>query len=134
MPFLKRRKKEKTKEKKKPNNREGQLAVDVYENEREIIVIAPISNAKEESLDVYIEKNAVTISGTREVPEEESDVENFLHQECYWGKFSREIILPEEVDSYLSTASFKNGIIRVKLPKMKATQRKRIRVNEVKEE
>ncbi len=53
MPFFKKSKK-KNKKNKEVLPKEGQLAVDVYENEREIIVVAPISNAKEDDLDIYI--------------------------------------------------------------------------------
>jgi len=134
MPLFKRKKKKENskKEIKKGEKKEeykGQLAVDVYDADTEFIVIAPISNVKEEKLDIFVEKNEVIISGTRELPEEEVGVENFLHRECYWGKFFRKIILPEEVDSYSSAASFKNGIIKVTLPKMRVTQRKRVKVN-----
>ncbi len=71
----------------------------------------------------------MTISGKREVPEEGKDAERIIHQECYWGTFSREIILPEEVDSYSTKASFENGIIKLVMPKMKVAQRKKIVIN-----
>ncbi len=138
MPLFKRRaKKENTKKTQKNKGSEeikgqyeGRLAVDVYETDEEFVVIAPISNMKEENLDIYIEKETITIGGTRELPEEEKGVEKFLHKECYWGKFFRQIILPEEVDSYTSRASFKDGIIKVNLPKMRVSQRKKVKINE----
>ena len=108
----------------------GQLAVDVYETDMDIVIIAPISNVREDDVDIFIEDDRVIISGKRDLPEEEQEVERFIHRECYWGKFSRNIILPEEIDSQQAKASFKNGVIKIRLPKVRALERKKIEVQE----
>ncbi len=130
MSFFKRFKKKEKKAEKGMERQEGKLAVDVYDTETAIVVIAPISNAKKDSLDISAEKNLLNISGEREAPEEGKNANGLIHRECYWGRFSREIVLPEEVDSFTASASFKDGIIKVNLPKMRFTQRRRIVVSE----
>ena len=96
----------------------GQLAVDVFEDEENnIIVRAAIAGVRAEDIDITVNDDMVTIKGIRHV-EEERTVGNYLYEECYWGGFSRTIILPVEVDADNVKASLKNGILRVTLPKI----------------
>ena len=60
----------------------------------------------------------LTIKGKRE-HEEEIDDKNYFFKECYWGNFSRTIILPCDVKSDKITATLKNGVLTIKLPKAK---------------
>ena len=75
------------------NNEEGQLAVDVLEDDESIFVIAPISGVGLEDVAVVVENETLTISGERKYPLAQAQ-KNFLAKECFWGKFSRTIILP----------------------------------------
>jgi len=130
--FKKRNKKEKKEGKNKKNTiieKEGMLAVDVYQTNEKIIIIAPISSINEDEIDIYAEGNTVTISGKRNLPEEAKEDVEFLHQECFWGPFSREIVLSEEVDTQGAKASFDNGMIKLILPKMRVSQRKKITIS-----
>ena len=70
----------------------GQLAVDVYQTENELVIQSAIAGVKSEDLDISLEGDVITISGERKKPFEEK--EDYFSQECYWGKFSRQIILP----------------------------------------
>jgi len=106
---------------------EGQLTIDVYQNPDEIIVESTIAGVKPEDLDISITNEAVTIRGKREKLEEIKD-EDYFYQECYWGKFSRSIILPQEIDSEKSVASLKNGILTIKLPKLNRQKTKKLKV------
>jgi len=114
--------------------KEGQLAVDVYQTDSGFVIITPIARVKPEDLDISIEGDMVTISGTREAPEVEKEAKEFLYQECHWGPFSRQIILPEEVDSSKSTAFLREGVLMLKIPKMQLTKRRKITVKETKSE
>lgn len=96
---------------------EGQLTVDVYQTDKEIVVRSAIAGVKPEDLDISIENDVLLIKGKREEPKEEK-AKDYYYQECYWGKFSREIVLPEEVDSTKVEATMKNGILRVRIPKI----------------
>ncbi len=106
---------------------EGQLTIDVYQNPDEIIVESTIAGVKPEDLDIAITNEAVTIRGKREKQETIKD-EDYFYQECYWGKFSRSIILPQEIDSEKATASLKNGILTIKLPKLNRQKTKKLKV------
>jgi len=105
----------------------GQLTVDIYHTMDDIFVESAIAGAKPEDIDVNVGPDSLSIVGLRR--RELNGDAQYLHQECYWGKFSRSIILPEEVDPENANVNFKNGILSVKMPKM---NRKRTRKLEVK--
>jgi len=106
---------------------EGQLTIDVYQNPDEIVVESTIAGVKPEDLDVNITSEAVTIRGKREKQETVKD-EDYFYQECYWGKFSRSIILPQEIDADKAVASLKNGILTIHLPKLNRSKTKKLKV------
>jgi len=106
---------------------EGQLTIDVYQNPDEIIVESTIAGVKPEDLDIAITNEAVTIKGKREKTQTVKD-EDYFYQECYWGKFSRSIILPQEIDSEKAAASLKNGILLIKLPKLNRQKTKKLKI------
>ena len=106
---------------------EGELAVDVYETGDEIIIQATIAGVNPDDLDVSIENDVVTITGERTNTEEEEG-KNYFYQECFWGAFSRQIILPSEVDGNRAEASMKNGIFTLKIPKIEHKKLRKIKV------
>src|SRR4030042_2152976 len=75
---------------------EGQLTIDVYQTDNDIVIKSTIAGVKPEDLDVSINNDMVTIRGDRK-SEEKVETENYYYQECYWGTFSRSVILPVEV-------------------------------------
>ena len=110
----------------------GQLAVDVYQTEKDIIIKSTIAGVRPEELDISINNDMVTIRGRREKETEADDVEYF-YKECYWGGFSRSIILPTEVKVDKVQSNLKNGILTIILPKViKTNTVKVIKVNEEK--
>lgn len=106
---------------------EGQLTIDVYQNPKEIVIESAIAGVKPEDIDVNVSGDSVTIKGERHRVEEVKD-EDYFYQECYWGRFSRSIILPQEVDPDGATVNFKNGILTVRLPKIERSSSKKIKV------
>jgi HSP20 family protein len=110
-----------------PAESEGQLTIDVYQTEDAIVIKSTIAGVKPEDLDVSINNDMVTIRGERK-NEEEVTGENYYYQECYWGSFSRSIVLPVDIVSEKAEASLKNGILTIKLPKADVTKSKRIQV------
>lgn len=94
----------------------GQLAVDVFQTADSIIIRAAIAGVQANDIDISVNNDMVTIKGLRRV-ENEVPASEYLYQECYWGGFSRTIILPVEVKADKVKASLKNGILRVVLPK-----------------
>lgn len=106
---------------------EGQLTIDVYQTEGEIVIKSTIAGVKPEDLDVSINNDMVTIKGERK-NEEMVNAENYYYQECYWGHFSRSVVLPVDIISDKAEASLKNGILTIRLPKADTTKIKRIQV------
>jgi HSP20 family protein len=104
---------------------EGQLAVDVFQTEDELIIESAIAGLKGSDLDIAIEGDKVNIRGKREKPTKEDRV-NYFYQECYWGPFSREIILPVEIDPSKAQAVFKEGILIIRMPKIEREKKRKI--------
>ena len=108
---------------------DGQLAVDVFQGDNEVIIQSIVAGVKPDDLDISIDKDSVTIRGKRE-SNQLTERENALVQELYWGSFSRTVSLSEEMDTDNSEATIKNGILTIKLPFAKKIQKQKIRVTE----
>lgn len=96
---------------------EGQLAVDVYQTKDKIIVKAPIAGVKPEDIDVAISEDVVTIRGDRK-DEFAVEKDNYYVQECFWGSFSRSVILPTSTVAEKAEASLKDGVLTIQIPKV----------------
>lgn len=119
--------KEVKKEKKKDwFESEGQLTVDVYQTKDELVIRSAIAGVRAEDLDISIENDILTIKGRREKPFDEE--ESHFIRECYWGPFSREIILPVEVDPSRIEALMKEGVLIIRIPKIERERKRKIRV------
>ncbi|MDD3887877.1 MAG: Hsp20/alpha crystallin family protein [Patescibacteria group bacterium] len=108
-------------------NYEGQLAIDVFQTPQEIIIKSTIAGVNPEDIDINIDNDMVTIKGERKNIAEAKE-NDYYYQECYWGAFSRSIILPEEVVADNALAELKNGILTIRLPKANAVKTKKIEV------
>ena len=118
---------EKTRSWLKEDFEEGQLSIDVYETEKNIIIKSTIAGVKPEDLDITIDNDMLTIRGKRH-DEEEKEGRNYLYQECYWGSFSRSVILPVEVDAKKIDASLENGVLTIVLKKIKKAGKVGVRI------
>lgn len=96
---------------------EGQLSVDVIETNDKVMIRAAIAGVKPEDLHVYIAEDVVTIRGNRELEREEEIGATYHFRECYWGGFSRTIVLPAHIRPDNSEALMKNGVLTITLPK-----------------
>jgi len=106
---------------------EGQLTIDVYQTPNDIIVESAIAGVKPEDIDINVTNDSVTIKGARRREKEVRD-DDYFYQECYWGRFSRSVILPQEVDPESATVNFKNGILTVRLPKLNRKKARKLKV------
>jgi len=111
-------------------NLEGQLAVDVFQTPKEIIIKAPIAGVEPEDIEVSVTDDAVTIKGERK-EEKKVEKENYFCQECYWGAFSRTIVLPVPAATDKAKATFKNGVLTITIPKTGKSKSKLIKVKKV---
>jgi HSP20 family protein len=88
------------------------------ENPREFIIIAPIAWVELSDIDLSLNKNVLSISGTRNKSKEYFiDGTNLRNEECFWGKFVRNIILPETLSLDKIKAYIENGILTVVVPR-----------------
>jgi HSP20 family protein len=106
---------------------EGQLTIDVYQTDNDVVIKSTIAGVKPEDLDVSINNDMITIRGERRQDEQVPE-ENYYYQECYWGGFSRSVILPVDILPDKVEASMKNGILTVRMPKADNTRTKKIQV------
>jgi HSP20 family protein len=109
---------------------EGQLTIDVYQTKDDIVIESTIAGVKPEDLDIDITNESVSIRGERrrETCVPESD---YLYQECYWGRFSRSVILPQEIDPDKASAEMDQGILKITLPKINREKSKKLRIKAV---
>jgi HSP20 family protein len=108
---------------------EGQLSIDVFQTPKALIVKSTIAGVKPSDIDISINNDMLTIRGKREMLEEIRE-DDYLFRECYWGSFSRSIILPVEVESDKIEAELENGVLTVTLPKAKSAKEISIKVRE----
>jgi len=108
---------------------EGKLTIDLYQTNEEIIIQSAIAGIRPEDLDISIENDLVLIKGNRVKPFEKNQ-KNYFYQECYWGPFSREIILPDEVDPSRIRALMKQGILTIRIPKIERKKKRKVAVKE----
>ncbi len=103
---------------------EGQLAIDVYQTDSELVIQSAIAGVKPDNIDITIEDDMIIIKGKRKkLTDEEGD---YFYQECYWGSFSRQIISPVEIDPGRVDASFKEGILTIRIPKIVRNKKAKI--------
>lgn len=101
----------------------GQLAVDVFQTEHEFCIQAPIAGVEQGDIDIAIENEMLIIRGERREPVVGKE-KKYFYQECYWGPFSRQIILPEDANHEKIKASLKNGILVIRIPKAEPKKKK----------
>jgi HSP20 family protein len=94
---------------------EGQLSVDVFRDKNALVIRSTVAGAKPEDLDISVHGDLLTIRGKRAMDREVSE-DDWYYRECYWGGFSRSIVLPYEVKAGETEASLKNGVLEIRLP------------------
>lgn len=109
---------------------EGQLSIDVFQTAENIIVKSTIAGVKPQDIDISINNDMLTIRGKRQM-EETVREEDYLFRECYWGNFSRSVILPVEVKGEKIEATLENGILTITLPKAKTVKQISVKVKEI---
>jgi len=106
---------------------EGQLTIDVYQTDENIIIKSTIAGVTPEDIDITIDNDMVIIKGERKNYTSVKE-EDYYYQECYWGSFSRSVILPCDIEADKIQAELKNGILTVILPKAHKSKTKKISV------
>lgn len=108
----------------------GQLPVDVLENKKEIRVVAPLAGVNIDEVEIVINNDVLTIKGQRELDSEVTALKgvDYYAQECFWGEFSRSIILPLHADTGQIEATQKNHILYIRIPKKPSVQLRIVKI------
>jgi HSP20 family molecular chaperone IbpA len=96
----------------------GQIAVDILDGSASIIIVAPIAWVDPAEIDIGLSRNILTISGTRAQSPIYLDAKRLLVEECFYGAFSRSIILPENLAFDRIHAGVDLGVITITIPKL----------------
>src|SRR3989344_3893927 len=111
-------------------NDEAELTVDVYQTNGDIVIQTMVAGVKPEDLELTIARDMVTIRGKRG-ENRNIDEENYFTKELYWGKFSRTILLPQEIEPEEVDATEKHGLLTIKLQKVDKEKRTNIKVKSI---
>jgi HSP20 family protein len=106
---------------------EGQLPVDVHQTASDIIIRAFVAGVRPDELNISISRDMVEIGGSRMEREQVAGPDYFT-RELFWGSFSRTILLPQEIDVEASSASAKDGLLTIILPRLDKTKQTKLRV------
>ncbi len=94
---------------------EGELALDIFRDGNHLVIRSPLAGVAIEDLDIAVHGDLLTIRGTRKLIDE-TRPEDWYTQECYWGSFSRSVVLPCDVFAEQAEASMRNGVLTVRIP------------------
>jgi HSP20 family protein len=111
-----------------PAETEVKLKVDVKETDKAFTVHAEIPGVKKEDIQVDIDGNILLIRAERKQEKEEKKGEKVIYSERSYGMASRSLTLPADVDSQGASASYKDGVLDLTLPKKAGAQAKRISI------
>lgn len=99
---------------------EVELSMDIFEGDDVLSLVIPLAGINLEEVSITLSEDILSISGTRNIPESIENIHSkkYYVQECFWGKFSRSIVLPSVVNSGDIKAAAENGILTISLPKI----------------
>jgi HSP20 family protein len=104
------------------------IDIDVYEEKDEVVAKAELPGIAKEEINVNVTDHTLTIRGEKKKEEEVKD-ENYRYAERSYGSFIRTIELPADVQTEKAKASFKDGVLEIRLPKTEEAKRRQITVN-----
>lgn len=102
-------------------------AVDIFENENELVLTAEIPGIEEKDVEIKIEDNTLTLKGERKF-EKETKEENYHRIERSYGSFYRAFTLPHSVDAEKVQAEHENGVLRISMPKRQELKPRTVRI------
>jgi HSP20 family protein len=109
------------------DDREWLPSVDVSETKNDLVIKAELPGLDPKDIDISMNNGYLTIKGEKKHEKEEKE-ENYHLIERSYGSFTRSVRLPREVQGDKTTASFKNGILKITLPKSEEAKKKEIKI------
>lgn len=111
-------------------NDEAELSIDVFQTPTDIIVQTMVAGVRPEDLELSVSRDMLTIRGKRE-ESRTIDEDNYFAKELYWGKFSRTLSLPAEVEPEEVEATEKHGLLTIKIKKIDKDKRNNVRIKSI---
>ncbi len=111
-------------------NDEAELAVDVYQTPTDIVIQTMVAGVRPEDLELSVARDMITIRGSRE-ESRTIDEDNYFSKELYWGRFSRTISLPQEVEPEEVEATEKHGLLTIKIKKVDKEKKNTVRIKSI---
>lgn len=110
----------------------GELALDVFQTEKEVVIVAPIAGVTMDDIGITVTETdagdeVLEIRGRRPFHFTVAP-SDYVTQECFWGSFSRMLILPSEADATHIHASFKSGILTIRIPKVERVKTRMVKI------
>ncbi len=102
-------------------------AVDVYEADHGFVFVADLPGLKREDVELTIEDNVLTLSGTRTFGEDVQE-DAYRRLERSYGRFSRHFTLPNNIDAAKVDATFKDGVLEIRVPKSEAARSRKVEI------
>lgn len=102
-------------------------AIEVYEEKDDVVVKAELPGMKRENLELNISDNLLTIRGEKK-KEEEVKEKGYYYSERSYGSFTRTVEIPKGIQADKIRASFKDGVLEVRLPKTEEAKRKEVKI------
>lgn len=103
-------------------------AVDIYETDNELILKAELPEINQKDIDIQVENNTLVLRGERKF-EKDTKRENFHRIERAYGGFARSFTLPTTIDQEKIQADYKDGILKIVMPKREEIKPKQIKVS-----
>jgi HSP20 family protein len=106
---------------------DGQLPVDVYQTDNDIIIRTFVAGVRPDDINLSISRDVVVIDGIREERDQRSD-NDYIKRELFWGSFATTIHLPQEIDVDTASASSKDGLLTLVLPRLDKSRQTKLKV------
>ena len=103
------------------------LAVDLFEEEGSVVAKMSLPGVKTEELDITIDEDMLTVTGTRE-EEKETDKKDYYSKEIRRGAFTRSVSLPKAVDGSKAEAAYADGVLKITMPVVKGQEKRSVKV------
>jgi len=97
------------------SNREGQLTVDVLRDGRRLVIRSFLAGIDPMDLEIMLDGDLLTIRGQRQESTTQNE-DDWYYKECYWGSFSRSVVLPVDVYAEQAEAHLHQGVLEIKIP------------------
>jgi HSP20 family protein len=104
-------------------SKDGELVVDIYETSSEFVILSAIAGVVIEDIDISVDKELLIVRGERKNPSKEPG-KKYYFQECWWGPFSKKIVLPNKVKVEDASAEIDKGILTIRIPKIEEVKSK----------